>query len=217
MTASTTDSPAVPTDLSLPPPAEYPYDLGKYEWKVQTSSPEAERWFQRALNWTYGFHHDEAVRCYRYALHHDPNFAMAYWGVAYASGPNYNKPWELFDTAELRVTLALCHAASKRAVELAQDPLEKELCEAIAARFPSSRAEEGGEKEFARWNQAFADRMGEVYEGHKDDLDVTTVFADSLMGLAAWDLWDLQTGKLHLPSGPTDMQASPARCPRLCA
>lgn len=218
MTASATDAPAVavPDDLSLPPPKDYPYNLGAYEWKVKTSSTEAERWFQRALNWTYGFHHDEAVRCYRYALHYDPNFAMAYWGVAYASGPNYNKPWELFDKAELRATLALCHAAAKRAVEFASDPLEKELCEAIAARFPSSRAAEGREKEYGKWNLAFAERMGEVYERHKDHLDVTTIFADSLMGLAAWDLWDLQTGECSEEALSADVrQASRARYPRL--
>ena len=29
---------------------------------------------------------------------------MAHWGVAYALGPNYNKPWEAFDEADLRTS-----------------------------------------------------------------------------------------------------------------
>lgn len=183
------------SDLALAPPATYPYDLGGHKWKIATRSPAAQEWFDRALNWTYGFHHDEAVRCYRYALHHDADCAMAHWGLAYAAGPNYNKPWEMFDKGDLRATLRLCHRAARRAVELAQDPLERELCDAVAARFPSERADEGNEHEFAQWNRAFADHMGKVYERHRGNLDVTTVFADSLMGLAAWDLWDLQTGE----------------------
>lgn len=29
---------------------------------------------------------------------------MTYWGLAFALGPNYNKAWQLFDQADLRVT-----------------------------------------------------------------------------------------------------------------
>ena len=29
-----------------------------------------------------------------------PDCAMAHWGVAYAIGPNYNKPWEAFEEEE---------------------------------------------------------------------------------------------------------------------
>ena len=73
------------------------YDLGTYSRPVTTGSEEAQRWFDRGLAWTYGYNHDEAVTCYRRALAADPACAMAWWGVAYAAGPNYNKPWEAFD------------------------------------------------------------------------------------------------------------------------
>ena len=39
-----------------------------------------------------GYHHEEAVACFERALEHDPTCAMAHWGIAYAIGPNYNKP-----------------------------------------------------------------------------------------------------------------------------
>ena len=40
---------------------DYPYDLGPYSRKVTTSSTDAQRWFDRGLNWCFGFHHEEAV------------------------------------------------------------------------------------------------------------------------------------------------------------
>ena len=57
------------------------------------SPQDAQRWFDRGLNWCFGYHHQEAVVCFAKALEFDPDCAMAHWGVAYASGPNYNMPW----------------------------------------------------------------------------------------------------------------------------
>ena len=70
------------------------YYLGSYSRAVTTRSAEAQLWFDRGLLWCYGYNHDESVACYRRALEFDPDCAMAYWGIAYASGCNYNKPWE---------------------------------------------------------------------------------------------------------------------------
>ena len=74
---------------------DYPYDLGPYSRTVTTASADAQRWFDRGLNWCFGYHHEEAVACFEKALEADPDCAMAHWGVAYAAGPNYNFPWEL--------------------------------------------------------------------------------------------------------------------------
>ena len=37
------------------------------------------------------FNHDEAVACFERCIGADPQCAMGYWGIAYASGVNYNK------------------------------------------------------------------------------------------------------------------------------
>src|SRR4051812_31821206 len=55
---------------------EYPYDLGSYARTVTTTSADAQRWFDRGLNWCFGFHHEEAVACFEKALEADPNCAM---------------------------------------------------------------------------------------------------------------------------------------------
>lgn len=68
------------------------YDLGSFHRPITTISRAAQTWFDRGLIWTYGFNHEEAARCFEAAIRNDVNCAMAYWGLALALGPNYNKP-----------------------------------------------------------------------------------------------------------------------------
>ena len=95
---------------------EYPYDLGSYSCPITTTSPLAQRWFDRGLIWTYGYNHQEAIACFKQALTHDPTCAMAHWGLSYASGPNYNMPWELHDQEGRASALATAYEASQAAV-----------------------------------------------------------------------------------------------------
>ena len=117
---------------------DYGYDLGTYSLPVRAATPEAQRWFDRGLNWTYGFNHEEAVVCFKKAIAHDPGCAMAHWGVAYATGPNYNMPWELFDEKSRAEALAIAYDATQVALELCKDgpAHEKALISALAARYP---------------------------------------------------------------------------------
>jgi len=68
------------------------YDLGRVGRSVTTSSETAQLWFDQGLTWLYGYNHEAATRCFRQALAADPDCAMAQWGIAAASGPNYNLP-----------------------------------------------------------------------------------------------------------------------------
>ncbi|MYT75482.1 MULTISPECIES: hypothetical protein [unclassified Streptomyces] len=173
------------------------FDLGHHTRPVTTTSTAAQTWFDRGLNWTYAFNHEEAVRCFEAAAAADPECAMAEWGVAYALGPNYNKPWEFFDARELAETVERTHAAVQRALGKARDtdvgPVERELIEALRARYP--RAVADSPEECAVWNTAYADRMGTVYRLAPDDLDVAALYADALMNLTPWQLWDIRTGQ----------------------
>src|SRR5262245_32733868 len=94
------------------------FDLGSRSRPTSTASPEAQRWFDRGFVCCYGFNHDEAVRCFEHALEHDPDLALAHWGIAYAVGPNYNKPWEDFDAREIDETLDRARRALDRALAL---------------------------------------------------------------------------------------------------
>ncbi|MFE1796750.1 hypothetical protein ACFW9L_11355 [Streptomyces sp. NPDC059517] len=169
------------------------YDLGTHGRMVTTESSQAQLWFDRGLVWSYAFHHEEALACFEAAAAADPGCAMAYWGIAYALGPNYNKPWEFFDGEDLVRTVDRTHAA----VELAQEkaagatPVEQALIGALRARYPQAKAVE----DCSVWNEPYADSMRAVYALAPDDLDVATLYADALMNLTPWQLWDLRTGE----------------------
>ena len=172
------------------------FDLGTYRRPCTTSSIEAQTWFDRGLVWSYAFNHEEAVRCFEQALDADPSFALAHWGVAYALGPNYNKPWEAFDGDELASAGPRAHRAVTAAVELAAHatPVEQALIAALQHRYPQVSA--AAEPEVWNvWNTEYADAMGEVHQRFPDDLDVVTLHADALMNLTPWQLWDLRTGE----------------------
>ena len=76
------------------------YDLGQYHRAITASCPEAELWCNRGLIWCYAFNQEEGVRCFEKVIEIDPECAMGYWGIAYASGPFYNKPWEWYGEIE---------------------------------------------------------------------------------------------------------------------
>ena len=173
--------------------ADYGFDLGSHRRPTSSPSAEARTWFDRGLMWSYAFNHEEAVRCFEAAVALDPRLLMAHWGIAYASGPNYNKQWDAFDEVDLRDSVRRAHDASVRAVELAGDaaPVERRLAAAILQRYPEP--EPGADLD--AWTAAYAAAMRDVHAAHPDDLDVAVLFADALMNVSPWALWDLATGR----------------------
>lgn len=171
----------------------YPYDLGAYRRATSTRSPEAAAWFDRGLLWSYGFHHEEAVRCFERAAELDDGFALAHWGIAYAVGPNYNKAWDAFDPEDLDRSVRRAYDASTRAVELSRDaaPVERALIEALRARYAAPEPAE----DLDAWTRSYADRMAGVYAARATDLDVAALYADALVNVTAWQLWDVRTGE----------------------
>lgn len=90
-------------------------------------------------------------------------------------------------------TLKTINHALEEAKDHASDltPLEQALITAVQCRVPKGLKE----SDFRACNEAYARAMETVYREYSDDLDVTTLFADSVMNLSAWDLWDLKTGE----------------------
>jgi tetratricopeptide (TPR) repeat protein len=169
------------------------YNLGSFHRQVSTTSDDAQIWFDRGIIWSYAFNHEEAVECFEKAIANDPDCAMAYWGLAYSLGPNYNKPWEFFDKKELDTTVNRTHQAAAQAKAHAHtsSPVELALIQALEFRCPRKSAT----TEYPIWNQNYADAMALVYERFRYDLDVAALYADALMNLTPWQLWDLRTGQ----------------------
>ncbi|MEP2530504.1 hypothetical protein [Shimia sp.] len=176
----------------------YDYDLGTHTFKVTTSSAEAQRWFDLGLNWTYNYNHEEAVVCFKNALTEDPDCAMAHWGVAYAAGPNYNMPWELFDGQGRAEALATCYAATQQAINRidAVTPQEAALIRALPARYPVCDVIDPDL--MSVWNDDFANIMRAAFDEFPQSLEICTIFAESMMNRHPWNMWNLPS------AAPTD-------------
>jgi tetratricopeptide (TPR) repeat protein len=127
---------------------------------------------------------------------------MAYWGISYAAGPNYNLPWDRYDPAGKAAALATAYDAMQEALARADgaSPVEQALIRALPARYPQREAIE----DQAPWDAAYAGAMREVFRAHRDDLEVRHVFAESIMNLTPWKMWDLRTGGIAEGAGTAE-------------
>ena len=137
-------------------------------------------YFDQGLAFTYGFNHDEAERSFEQAAQIDPKIAIAYWGIALVLGPNYNLPGD-----PARSKKAYDAVARARALESGASPEERALIDAVAQRYGTNG--EGSKSS----DQAYANAMRTVAHKYPDDLDVQTLFAESLVDLHPWRLWSI--------------------------
>ncbi|KAJ5419905.1 uncharacterized protein N7487_003455 [Penicillium crustosum] len=170
------------------------YDLGSYQLLVKTSSPECQLWFDRGYRWAQGFNHGEAAHCFRNAITHDETCAMAYWGLSYAIGPNYNKAWIRFDRSDLlkSTTEARLLLQKAQTYTTQETPVEFALIEALKARFPQS---EVIPEDLRSLDRSYGEAMRPVYEKFSHDLDIAALTAEALMCFTPRALWNLDTGE----------------------
>ena len=170
----------------------YNFNTGTYSWKITTTSKKAQTWFDRGLIWAYGFHWEESVVCFKKATDADPNCAMAWWGVAYSVGPEYNRMWKQLDSNELETALNVCFEASQKAINLSTNisEIERDVVYAISHRHPSNEAPH----DFDEWTNNYANAMREVYLKYSENPDVSALFVEAIMSRTPWLLWDLRNG-----------------------
>ena len=171
---------------------DYPFNLGIYSRRISTKSAEAQLWFDRGLLWTYGYNHEEALRCFDMATKIDPTCAMAWWGLAYAAGPNYNKQWSAFDAQDLQTSLTSACTATEKALGLLGhcSPVEQAIIKPLRKRYPIN--DPGSVSPI--WNDSYAADMRVAYSAFPDDPDVTALFAEAIMNRTPWALWDIKQG-----------------------
>ncbi len=181
------------------------FDLGPYSRKVTTSSPDAQLWFDRGLNWVFGFNHGEAIKCFQKALQHDVECAMAHWGISYAAGPNYNLPWVRYDPQGRQMALSASYDAMQQALVHAgkASPVEQAMIRALPARYPQREAIE----DMAPWDKAYTEKMRTLFKAFPEDLEVRAVFAEAIMNETPWQMWDLPSGKPVAGAGTEECRA----------
>lgn len=154
-------------------------DLGTHHQPITTTSREARAYFDQGLRLTYAFNHHEARRAFQEAARLDPGCAMCYWGIALTQGSNYNSPTDTEREQAAYQAVQQARALAARATER-----ERATIEALATRHSLDP-----KADRAALDRAYADAMREVVRRFPDDLDAATLFADSLMNVRPWDLW----------------------------
>ena len=154
--------------------------LGAHHHPVTTKNAEAQKFFDQGLTLVYAFNHAEARRSFERAAQLDPQLAMAWWGIALAVGPNYNET-----DVDAERTKAASEAIQKaRSLTARATDHERDYIEALARRF-SLDPKADRKQLFVEYKNA----MGEVMKHWPDDLDAATMYAESLMNLRPWQLW----------------------------
>ncbi len=157
--------------------------LSGIHFNISTSNKEAQTYFNQGMMLAYGFNHAEAARSFFEAARIDPACAMAHWGYAYVLGPNYNAGMD-DDNA------GLAYEAIQKAQSLAEacTPKEAALIKAMTLRYPVSS---GIDRRSA--DVKYADAMKQVYAQYPNDPDIGALYAESLMNLHPWDLYEKQS------------------------
>ncbi|HUQ49479.1 MAG TPA: hypothetical protein VM056_02100 [Terriglobales bacterium] len=160
-----------------PLPVEMYTGLGDIHHPVSTKSQKAQRFFDQGLALLYGFNHHEATKAFSNAAKQDPDLAMAYWGVALVNGLNYNAP-EFPDG----LVVAKENLKKAQALSVKASAAEQGYIAALSKRY-------GSDEPAATREAAYSEAMRGVMESNVDDLDAATLYAETLMNLAPWQLW----------------------------
>jgi tetratricopeptide (TPR) repeat protein len=173
---------ALPLSAQQPIPLTYPESfnqpmplssqLGTLTRKVTTTSPQAQAYFDQGVRLIWAFTPQEGARSMREAQKHDPNCAMCYWGEAWGWGPYLNGGMNAAGGPR-------AYAAIQQALKLKDraSPVERALIDAMAVRYeeqhlPARRAV---------LDTAYSKAMAEVYRRYPKDLEVGSLYAESLM------------------------------------
>lgn len=153
---------------------------GVHTWKINTQSDSAQFYFNQGINMYYAFHIIESMASFKKALRFDSTCAMLHWAVALALGPNINDVGYTATDEAVR--------ASQKAIELSgrNTPRENALFDAQRSRYSLDSTVTRDSL-----NRHYVANMKKVYEQFKTDADVGALYADAMMLLHPWDLWNV--------------------------
>ncbi len=146
---------------------------------ISSNNPAAIAYFRQGLMLAYGFNHAEAARSFHEATRQDSTCAMGYWGFAYVLGPNYNAGMEPDNFARAYRAVQQAQRLAARAT-----PREQALIAALARRYPATPVADR-----SAYDRAYAEAMRAVYRQFPTDPDVGAMYAEAVMDLHPWDLW----------------------------
>ena len=156
------------------------YDnLGSHHYSISSRVPRVQAYFDQGLRLYYAFNHAEAIRAFEQAARLDADCAMCYWGKALALGPNINAPIDSASSVQ-------AYTAVQEAVKRASGASEREraLIRALAIRYaevpPADRS---------ALDSAYMRALDSLTTRYRDDQEIATLYAESLMDLRPWQYW----------------------------
>jgi len=165
-----------------PAPGDFQHSFHGLYHPVSTKNVQAQRFFDQGLGLIYALDNVGAADSFHRAAALDPNLAMAYWGIAYALGSDY-----YYHTPGDPARERAAYEALQNALTLsAHGPeVEHAYITALSKRYcncPNPNREQLAVD--------FKDAMRGLAQSYPDDLDASTLYAQAIMNLSPWALWN---------------------------
>lgn len=147
--------------------------LDGHSHPVDSADALARRYVQQGFMLVYAFNPAEAARSFEAAAARDAGCALAWWGLAWALGPNINTDPEPADAP--RISLALARAGAARA-----SATVRELVQLLAFRHP---------REGELQEEAYAEAAVDLARRRPRDAFVQLLAAEAQLNLHPYDWW----------------------------
>lgn len=166
--------------------------LGEFSYPISSRVPQVQAYFDQGFQMMYSFTTEDAARSFREAQLLDPDCAICYWGEAWAWGSYLNGP--MSPDKSPRAFAAINQALAR--IDLASAK-EADLIRAMSTRYVADfSADRRMDQE-----RAYSDAMALLAAKYPDDLDIVTLYGDSLFLLeprrGTRDLNDPNVIRLH--------------------
>ena len=161
-----------------------------YHWPIDSSSADAQKWFDQGMQLLYGFNQEEAIRSFEEAARHDPECALIWWAIGYAYGPQLHNP----ETTRKRLQRAREAIQQAGKFLSTASPENKALIHALKKRYSAIELNDQ-----IILDQEYAKQMESVWRDHPENADIGALYASALMYLQFSDYWT-QSGE---PKGRT--------------
>jgi tetratricopeptide (TPR) repeat protein len=157
--------------------------MGTGGFKVDTSIPLAQDWFNYGLALSHAFYHQDAKAAMKKAVAADPACSICSWGEAWALGPTLN-----YGVNEEDRKKALAAAERAKSIAKPGDQLAIRLADAMVARYAPEAAVDGKKNILGgaragegKTEPAFGQALAKIAADYPNTPELTVLAAHSLM------------------------------------
>lgn len=158
--------------------------MGTGGFKVDSTSADAQAWFNYGLALSHAFYHQDAKAAMKRSVQSDPSCSLCAWGEAWVLGPTLN-----YGINEDERKAALAAATRARSLAKPGDERAIRLADAIVARYADTGAAVSGDKNAVggpkagkgQTEPAFGQAMAKIAADYPDDVELAVLAAHSLL------------------------------------